>query len=286
MTGYAKVLGVSLAAGLAGAASALPTTIYDSGGFEQPTFSVGTLPGQDGWVQLSVAPGGNSTADVHDATSGNPIKAGDQAVTVFRDGNDSSGSTLFNVPLTANHDRFVFVDWDMYVPIAPDIDPDPNQESFGPGFSMEAYVDGAGGGLKRVAAVGIDAADGAFYELLSNFPSVPNYTGVGLLLDDWQSWQLILDFVDEVYFLSVDGTVLTPGGAPMLENIDYAGGDRLTDASIVPFATDTQYFTVEGDAFIDNYRIRTDIVIPEPASFGVLAFGLLGLTTRRRLLGC
>ncbi len=279
--GNVKIFGAALLAAVCVSPVASATTIYNSGGFESPTFTTGALPGQDGWVSLSTGAGGNSTATVHDVASTKPIQAGSQAVTIFRDGLDDSGSTLFNVPLSVNHDTVVIIDWDMYTPYSGDQDPDPQFESFGPGFSLESYVNTTSG-LKRVAGIGIDSADGAFYQIPDNTGTTEAiFTNAGLLLDQWQSWQVILDFTNEVYYVSVDGTVLTPGGVPMMENIDYAGGDRLVDASIVPFATDHFYFDIEGEAYIDNYRIGDDSVVPEPTT-GLLALGLLGLTRGRR----
>lgn len=271
---------VGAAAALMGlSGSAFATTLYDSGGFEAPTFSVGTLPGQDGWVEQGA---GFSDANVHGVPSGKPISTGAQAVTIVRDGLDSTGSTFYNVPLSVNHDNVVFIMWDMYVPVAADQDPDPIFESFGPGFSLEAYATGN----KRIAAVGVDAADGSFYQVIDNdlLPgggSTPSYTlNPTIQLEQWQTWQLILDFPNQAYYLTVDGTPVA-GGLPFLESVDYAGGDRLTDGSLVPFATDQFYFDIEGEAYVDNYKIFDGPTVPEPASVAMLA-GVGLLLARRR----
>jgi len=236
-------------------------TLYDSGGFE--SFSAGSVVGQDGWTSFASGVGGNSTATVQSAS----VESGSQALAVFRDGADDAGSTGFYRPLSANHLPVVTIRWDMYVPVAADQDPDPDFESFGPGFSMEAYVTGT----KRVASIGVDAADGAFYQLQDNDPVLPIFTSnVAIQLDAWQRWELVLDFSNEVYYLAVDGLSVFVGSSVFLEDIDYAGGDRLTDASIVPFATDTFYFDIAGEAYIDNYAIMDGTAIPEPSMAAVV----------------
>lgn len=251
--------------------------LYNSRGFESPTFAVGSLVGQENWASNAVGDGGNSTALVFDAAAGDPVKSGSQSVRVFRDGNDAGGSTQFSVPLSANHGQTVLIQWDMYAQFSG------NNGAFGPGFSLESYVNTASG-LERVSGVGVDSADGSFYEITGNASEPPSFSDQGLLLNAWQAWQVELDFMDEVYFVSVDGISITPsGGASMLENVDYAAGDRLAAASLVAFATDGNALGQAGTAFVDNFRIQSIAVVPEPTATVILGAGLLGLALRRRL---
>ena len=268
----------------AGAFSAQAGTIYTSNGFESPTFTTGNLVGQDAWTSFTIAAAtGTTTATVHNAV--NPIQAGSQALTISRPSTEGLGSTGFFVDVSAaaaGHLPVVFVLWDMYVPASGDQDPDPSFESFGPGFAVEAYANIGGPSPARLASVGVDAADGAFYNKLDdNVSQFADYSSnAAIQLDTWQAWELILDFQNETYFVVVDGTVIsTSGGTAFLNDIDYAGGDRLSDAPIIGFPTDEFYIDITGDAFFDNYRILDGNVVPEP---GVALLTLAGCAALRR----
>lgn len=254
----------------------LASDLYDSQGFESSAFSVGSLPGQGGWVSTAVDGGGSSNAVVFDNSSGDPIESGSQSVRLSRVGTDQGGSTQFSVPLNVDHGPTVLIQWEMNVPFSGD------DFEYGPGFSLESYVD-TPDGIKRVAGVGVDAADASFIEIFDNASADGvDFTDEELFLNTWQAWQVELDFASEKYFVSVDGITITPGGVEMLEIVDYAGGDRLVNASLVASATDAGFLGKEGVAFIDNFRIQGAASVPEPASTLMLGLGLAGFALRRR----
>ncbi len=246
------ITSIGIALTLAGVAASHASVLYTADGFEPVDFNTGVLPGQDGWVQLGAT---NSAAAVHDAGSGNPIATGTQAVTLTRDGDDQASAAYFNVPLSPGFQApFATVSWDMYVP------ENTSPVEYGPGFSIEAYSTGT----QRIAAVGMDAADGSLYQVVNNTPSTPSFTLTPQVqLNQWQNWKLILDFVNEIYYLDIDGNRIV-NGSPLLEDISYApsGGDHLIDASITLHPTDTNFFGVDGEAFIDNYYIIDTAVLP------------------------
>jgi hypothetical protein len=280
LSGLGAVAAVTTIA-VAGSASAAVTTIYDSQGFEAPTFVPGNLVGQDGWQKFALDSGA-STADVVTLLPDNQVQSGLQSVNIERPSTETQfGSTGFFVDVTAaaaNHQPVVYVQWDMYVPTAEDQDPDPIAESFGPGFSLEVYSTG----ITRLLNVGVDSATGEFYEIIVDDPATPDFTNnPAIQLDQWQSWEVVLDFTNEVYFTIVDGVTLDNGGAQFLNDIDYAGGDRLNDAPIITYPTDQSYVSVSGEAWIDNYRILDGTVVPEPSVAVLGLAGLVGLRRRR-----
>lgn len=269
----AAVVVTTAATTLTSVGFASATVIYDSEGFEAATFSPGNLVPQDGWSSFGVLGGNNSDATVSTTA---PVAGGTQAVELYRDPADSAGNTGFFVDVTGSaHERYVFIDFDMYVEDSGDQDPDPVDISYGPGFGVEIYIPG----YSRIASFGVDSADTAFYQATSG--GGLSYTYPGLLLDVYQHWTVTLDFVDEVYFVEVDGDVI--GTGLFLEDIDYAGGDRLSDASIVLSPTDSSYFDVEGTAYLDNYIITDDTAIPEPGSLALLGLGAMLIARRRRV---
>lgn len=261
----AFVLGASALA----VASTQADTIYDSQGFETPTFTTGSIVGQEGFTVFG---GGQSTATVATAP-GAQVASGTQALELFRDGADGATTTGFFTDLStpaANHDRYVFVDFDLFVESSGDQDPGP-AASFGPGFGIEIYTTG----VNRIASIGVDSADGAFYQLNGGTGLFDFSAGSVAVLDQYQSWRVILDFELEVYFVQVDGIVITAsGGESFTTDIDYDSGDFFTDASILVTPTDNAYPAVNGTAFLDNYLIFDDTVIPEPAS--MVIFGGIG----------
>ena len=232
------------------------SVLYSANGFEGGAFAPGALPGQDGWVQLQ---GRNSSATVHDVASGLPVRSGAQAVTLTRDGGDGPQPSAFTVPLSAQvfQAPFVTVSWDMFVP------QNPNLDEFGPGFSMEVYTTGT----RRIAALGMDAADGSLYQVVNNNPSTPTFILTpDVRLGEWQSWKLALDLANELVYLAVDGNTIV-NGSPLLEDIDYAGGDKLIDASITLHATDNNFLGVSGEAYLDNYRITDGFALSAPGDY-------------------
>lgn len=270
---YYKLLLVSSAAlGLFGAtldASAVPTEIYNSNGFE--SFSDGGLPTQDGWFDFAAGTGGNSTATVF--SDAGLAADGNKAVRIDRAGADgSTGSTGFGVPLpTAPQERYVIIEFDLN---ATDI----NANSvFGPGFGIELFTTGN----NQVAGFGIDAGDASFFQFTVDDIL---FSDEGLVREVYQEWMITVDLVDEQYTVVVDGNTI---GTTAFFNgafFDYDFGDRITDASIVTFATDGSAPNAEGVAYIDNYIVTTEV--PEPSS--VIAIVVLGGTVfaRRRRRCC
>ncbi len=251
--GVPVVLLASLFAGLSASAQQV---LYDAGGFEAAAFTPGSVAGQGGWFGSGA---GHSTATIHDGSAGSPVRAGDQALTLFRDGDDGLAASYFTrlvSPATPGQ-PFVTVGWDLYVPA------NPSPIEFGPGFSVEAYVTGN----RRVAAFGIDAADGALYQVVDNTPPTPDFTLTpAVKLNTWQSWRMTLDLAGETASLVVDG-VLVADAVPLLEDIDFAAGVRLTDAALTVHPTDGDFAAVEGSAYVDNYVVTASAFAYQPGDY-------------------
>lgn len=270
------------AAGLVSAAfvaSSGATTLYSSNGFESPTFVVGDVVGQDGFATFVSNPGSLSTGTIGTDALNGRVFTGDQSLALDR-GPDGLGTNTFFRPVNApSHAPIVTVSFDLFVEGSGNQSTDPGFESFGPGFSLEVFSSGA----QRLLGVGVDSADGSFTQLTDNSGGITFTAGTVVVLDQFQAWDVILDFADESYFVVVDGVAITSGGISFLEDIDFAGGDVFTDAGFALAATDTFFPDVTGRAFVDNFEVTAGTVIPEPSSILCLAsLAGLGITRRRR----
>lgn len=259
-----KLMGVAAVTALSAmAAQAVPSTLYDSAGFEG--FADGDVVTQFGWTTYAVGGGGNSTANV--ITNAALSADGNKALQIDRSGLDPDDSiTAFYPALPATHQRYVFVEYDLR---ADDVN---GETAFGPGFGLEVYATGN----NRIASFGIDAGDGSLY--------VDPGTGIefydeGLQRGVYQNWFVTLDFLLEEYTVEVNGIEVLSN--PFNNDIDFGAGDYLTDASFGTFNTDDGFADVVGTAYLDNYII-TDNSVPEPGSIAILGIAGAGLLARRR----
>lgn len=229
--------------------------VFDSEGFEPPTYSLGDLEGQSEWLAQV---GNTGTAVVQDTT----VKSGTQAVKVDRTGTDDR----YGVPTGFVYppQRFICISWDMLVNQTISTD-------FGPFFGVEAFNFDE---LARVASYGVDATTGdVLYE-----DSVLGLqeTGSSVMFDEWNNFQVNLDFLKRSYSVELNGSTL--GSWDFASN---TGG--LTDVDISALAASATGQDLTGTAYFDNFLVQIK-EIPEPSSVVLLLFGtaVVGATGWRR----
>lgn len=259
----ACVVGVVLCVATTGAAS-----IVDSGGFENPPYTMIDLAGQDDWVTVG---GGGGSAAVQ-GTVAYP-DAGSQAVRVDRGANSDD---YWFVPINETPTWQIAIDWDMWVEEAD------GDQTYGPFFGVQAY-DYAGAEFGVLGTFGVDAhtgeilyqrADTEAFDITPNNDTVP--------FDTWQHYQLLLDFSEDQYTIFLNGQ-------PLLTE-DFVSSEighdlnEFTDADIAALAAgagvDNQ--AAIGTAYVDNFQVT---VVPEPSSLVLMLAGVSGMLlwrTRRR----
>jgi len=260
------LLALALIAALAGSARA--GVVYDSGGFEAPTFSLGTLTGQDSglWVES----GSGATAIVQNTTA-----AGGQAVQVQR----TTGDDRFfpQLPTTPTVKRFVTIDWDMSVARTT-----ADNVPFGPFFGVEAYTPS----VLLLGAAGVDATTG---DVLFEAPKTGNLTvtGTKVNFDKFNHFQLVIDNTAKSVSILVNNKL-----AHKANGFVDPGATGFSDADISALAAQSEPPTEPGTAIFDNYKVATSAKPPVnmvalPPAFwsgvaGLLFAGCLAIQYRRR----
>lgn len=278
----AAPLAAALVAALGVGASASTFTLIDGEGFESPSYSTsfvgtGQLEGQfastlggfgsSQWVQSPTA--GLSTAVVQTAV----VASGSQAVEVTRASQSDDRWAVPVVGSPAVERPVICIEWDMYVeesvstPLG----------SFGPFFGIEAYDDDATS-ILRIGSMGVDAATGDV--LYTDRPNGLIESGTVVNFDEWNSFQLVLDFTTDRYSGFVNGDLV------FLTDFESIGADQFTDADIAAIAAsfDPGSDAAVGTAYFDNYFVfETDDLakLPEPSSAGLLILGFLARGRRR-----
>lgn len=263
----ALVLAVGLVAARPGAAS---ITLLDTQGFEEPLFSTtfdaggtgspGQLEGQpvappeETWQQ--------SGPDATTATVQSSVfQSGAQAVELAYGGAD----TRWGVPIDLAGPGTVTISFDMLVR-GPASDPD---VSLGPIFGVEAYASSLGGAT-LLGSVFVDASSGeVLYQATGTGILTPATAADPLFLNEWHSFDLVLDYVAQEYSIFVND-VLAAGGIGFVDGLFSTFGSADLAALSAGFPTVTTGF-----GFVDNFVITADV--PE-FSTGVLWGGLALVT--------
>jgi hypothetical protein len=249
------------------AASASAGVIYDSGGFEAPTFSVGALAGQDSgkWVES----GSGATAVVQNSIA----SSGSQAVQVQRTTGDDRFFPI--LPTTPTVKRFVTIDWDMNVARTA-----LDNVSFGPFFGIQAYTPAT----LLLGAAGVDATTG---DVLFEAPNsgVLTVTGTKVNFDQFNHFQLVIDNTAKSVSVLVNNKL-----AHKANGFVDPGATGFSDADISALAAQSEPPTEPGTAIFDNYKVATSATPPVnmvalPSAFwsgvaGLLFAGCLALRYR------
>lgn len=249
--GVISILAVGLAAAsLGGSASAV--TLYDSNGFESPTFTLGALPGQNGWTGGSA--GGGAVPQV--VTAPDPV-IGQQAVRLYVGDKQGDGSSMDHaIPAINNVAGWVVtVSYDVYRP-APATDKlaqnlwwwwwDAGEPTYGLQWDQS-------GGL--TLPNGWNPGAGQAATVFNRYANV----------------KMVWDFTQMKAYSWYDGTIVDNG-------IPITNITKLTGWTI-SLGHDAGTGTGESLAYIDNFSITA---VPEPASLALLALGGLAVIRRRR----
>lgn len=241
-------LGLSLTAAVMAAAPSFGATLFDSNGFEAPTYTLGNLSGQHGWQK-----DGTGTAVVQNAV----VQSGSQAVIL------SGTQTTWHWPDLG------------FTPVAGDVvrvtsgiyraSSASSTKSFG--FFLDAY----NFSVARIARAGLGIESDGNPSLWATVGANSTTLQSGLLWDTWYTVTMDLKFASQSYDVYLDGVLkgsdLTLGAT--FNNL----GDVDLQHSFAAGATDVGYF--------DNYKIELNPgPIPEPAAGSVLLLGLAALFGR------
>lgn len=222
--------------------------VYDSQGFEAPSYTQTDLAGQPGgagepWQHLFFPGGGASTAVVQ----ADVVKSGSHAVQVDKAAGDDSrwAVNLTGDQIPSASDRLVVVQWDMRIK---DVAP---TAGLGPFLGVEVY-DGAGAqGIGLAGSVGIDSQT---LEVLYQRAGTGYFhpSGAEAAFGAWHSFKLVMDYTRKVYQAFFDGQEIVQEG--FVDN----WVDEFTDADLSALAAggDLGSMNALGTAYYDNFLIQ------------------------------
>lgn len=283
------------------AANAQVIPIYNSNGFEGPTFTNGAplggynptfTPGgqitstQDNWSntdQLLIIPGFPPIGQIQNGL----VQSGSQAVRIygerltenatFAGGNfwwrypDFAGN-VFN-PL-ANNTPIVVAQTGFYrndAELSTDI---PLKGMYFEGFRS--------GGLQRVITqVGISATGTVYAMTLNAFPNSTVESAANLVANQtWVDLRVQLNFQTQTFQVFLNNTLLGFGPGQVITNVPFRDSDigngpfdRLREYGYVAYYNTAAGITT-GDAYFDNLTLHA-VGIPEPASLALMGFSLV-----------
>lgn len=241
-------LGLSLTAAVMAAASSFGATLFDSNGFEAPTYNLGSLSGQQGWQK-----DGTGTATVQGAV----VQSGSQAVAL------TGAQTTWHWPdlgFTPAAGDVVRVTSGIY-----------RASSVASTKSFGYFLDAYNFSVSRIARAGLGIGSDDSPALWATLGSNNTTLETGLLWDTWYTVTMDLKSATQTYDVYLDGVLKGSNltlGAPFTSL-----GDVDLMHSYQTGAADVGYF--------DNYKIEVNPgPIPEPAAGSVLLLGLAALFGR------
>jgi len=249
-----RAVGIVGLAMLVAANSGSAYVLYDSNGFESPTFVPGSLDGQDGWVAGTGIQGGMMPTVV---TAPDPV-VGEQAVRLeVPDTLDSASTIMHGFPAFSVSQRVLTVRFDIY-----------RQEESGaasaiwflseyfqPYFGMQADQDGAGN-----------------VTLPFGFGWRPEAGSAPTVMGRYANVTLVWDFGVMKAFSWYDGG-LVDDGFPIRTNTNYQQAWYLDLYQDGPTGRGPEA------VWIDNFSIE---LVPEPATLALMGLGGLILVSRRQ----
>jgi hypothetical protein len=287
------LLAMAVLVGVSGTTFADDDDIVNAGGFELPFTTVfggtGQLEGQinpagEGQVlapgQWQRTPGGTSTAVVQSAVFA--PGGGTQAVQVNRAANndvrwavqvDHLGYPDYPDPFPPEPAQpCLCINWDMRVEQTQGA-----AGTFGPFFGVEAYDDASG--IALLGSLGVDATTG---DVLAQDPAQGGdlvETGSVVSFGQWNHFQIKLDYSTDQYTVYRNFASLGTFGF-----VDGAALDQFSDADISALAAGPGASgALTGTAYYDNFLVREGACpIPEPTTFALIGFGLVGASLIRR----
>jgi hypothetical protein len=226
-------------------------SLFDSQGFEAPSYSLGNLAGQNGWVSQ-----GTAVASVQSSV----VRSGNQAVSL-----DGTTTTWYwpSVAYTPAPGEVIQISADIRRGSSAT-----TAKNFG--FFVDVYDNTAG---VRICRMGIANNAGSLVGIATTknaSGTVGNYVyQSGLLWDTWYSFKMDLNYGSQTFDLVIDGIVVGSNLPFVSPATDFGDADLML--SYTSGATDVGYF--------DNYAVS---VIPEPTSATLLLLGAAGMALYRR----
>ncbi|MCA9260165.1 MAG: hypothetical protein KDA61_13230 [Planctomycetales bacterium] len=289
--GLALCLGLLLTSSSLQAQTIVDTQGFGAGAGYSTTFNgTGQLEGQvpatfNGTCPRTVGPG-LSSATVQTAV----VKDGGQAVQVDRaaDSDDRWAIPVSGYPSTGVD--MICITWDMLVrgPAST-----PGVGTFGPLFGVEAYDDDAAS-IGLLGSLFVDATTGdVLYQ--SQDDGVLQESGTKVLFNEWNNYDLVLDYATKTYNVYVNGVQLLGTAEGFVDENNVAGGlAQFTDADIAALAggADVDSAALTGTAFFDNFAVlegadcltldpQGEPDIPEPTTAMLVLVAALGAARRR-----
>ena len=272
--------GIVLFTLLTGTSAAATYTLVDAEGFEG--YSNANLEGQvaatdEGLLstQWVTQVGATGTAVVESSIYA--PGGGTQAVKVDR---AAGADDYWWVPYAgapAAERPYICIEWDMYVEQSSTTQP------YGPFFGIDAYDNSAG--IKRVGSLGVDSTTGEILYIDSvggiqpTSSTLPDSGLDTVAFDEWNSFQMILDYTSDTMYGFVNGTQVVE------TSFVTAGITQFTDADIAAIAAsgDAASLAATGTAYFDNYIVfETDDFskVPEPSTAILALLGSICLACR------
>jgi hypothetical protein len=225
--------------------------IYTTG-FESPTYTVSPINGQDGWQVFN--PGSS-----FDSVETGFVKSGTQAASVIPVGPNQSGiyhtDTLSGSPL-------IDLNADLYIASSSS----ENSWQFA----------GLGGGLfPFIGGIDIDPSTPGSDLIFGitnqggSFPILGSFS-----LNAWHNVDLLFNFTNQTYSVSLDGTTLASGLAFCNDNGPCTTPGTITEGSFSSFFDVFAALNTNDLGAIDNLSLSS-VAVPEPATYGFTGVALL-----------
>ncbi len=238
----------ALSAGVVASANA--AVLFDSQGFEAPTYTLGSLPGQNGWLLDNNPPGPFTVQNT-------VVRSGSQAVRATGGGTGTNW-TFPDISYTPAAGEIISVRADLARTVG-------STASFG--YLLDIYSPAG-----RIARAGLGTNAGTIVPVLTTLntagaPATFLASNATYAANQWVNFEILLNFATQSYDLNIDGISIAT-------NLPFVGaGASLADAD---FQVSTAA-TANDVGYLDNYIVET---IPTPGALALLGLG--GLAARRR----
>ena len=259
------VMLVFAAATLMASMPVMAAVLYDSEGFEGPTFSAGDLTGQDSVPGPWIRDGSLGSATVQSTV----FQSGSQAVRVDRAAGGEDRWSILTLAPTSSND-IVQIEWDMRVDAQTAV-----TGTFGPFLGIEAYDTNATFALLGALYVDATTSELVTLDADSNVAPISGHTAT---LGSWHNYDMHLDFTAETYTVYQDDVLVDL--RPFVD-LGEASISSFTDAPIAAIraGSDATATSLIATAYFDNYLLTE---VPEPTSLALMGSGCLLLLSRQR----
>jgi len=258
---------------LAASGSVMGQSLYNSGGFESPRFSAGTLDAQDGGL-WSVDPSSATGHSVVTSPTAGASPFGSQMVRL----NPAASGTVFSWPditagvaaRTAGND-VIMTSYKIFLPVAGELATGANG-AFGT-IAYNAALASMGGIRFRLdtgVALFLMDPDGAGPQTFTNYTS--GTTPFAISRGVWHDVGFAVNIANRQLSFLVNGALVTQGFVPALTGLSLGEVDLVSSA----------IGTIPGTVLVDDYSVSAIFVVPTPGAAALLGLGGLMAARRRR----